>query len=88
MLFLMKTNDLPLRKREGADDAGIIEDKMKELTLNDSDQQNKDQMDEKYEDEHINDQNIQEQPQDTCNLSKKWRYIHNHPKELIIGDLA
>ena len=36
-----KTNDLPSRKREGTDDAGIIEDAMKELTLNDSDQQNK-----------------------------------------------
>ena len=22
----------------------------------------------------------------TGNLSREWRYIHNHPKELIIGD--
>ena len=81
-----KSNDLPSRKREDADDVGIIEDEMKELILNDSDEQNKDQMDEKYEDESINDQNIQEQPQDTGNLSREWRYVYNHPKELIIGD--
>ena len=43
---------------------------MKELTLNDSNEQNKDQLDEKHEDESINDQNIQEQPQDTDNLPK------------------
>ena len=41
-------------------------------------------MDEKYEDKNINDQNIQEQPQDIDNLPRKWRYIHNHLKELII----
>ena len=83
-----ETNDLPSRKREGADDAGIIEDEMKELTLNDSDQQNKVQMDEKYKDENINNQNIQEQPQDIGNLSREWKYVHNHSKELIIGDLT
>ena len=66
-----ETNDLPSRKREGADDADIIEDGMKELTLNDSDQQNQVQIDEKYEDENINDQNIQEQPQDTGNLPRE-----------------
>ena len=76
-----KTNDLPSRKREGADDVGIIKDGMKELTLNDSNEKNKDQLN-----ENINDQNIQEQPQDTGNLSREWRYIHNHLKELIIGD--
>ena len=31
-----ETNDLLSRKREGTNDAGIIEDGMKELTLNDS----------------------------------------------------
>ena len=59
---------------------------MKELTINDSNEQNKGQLKKKYEDESINDQNIQEQPQDTSNLSKKWRYVHNHPKELILDD--
>ena len=55
-----ETNDLLSRKREDVDDAGIIEDRIKELTLNDSNEQNKDQLDKKYEDESINDQNIQE----------------------------
>ena len=36
-----ETNDLPIRKREGVDDAGIIEDRMKELTINDSNERNK-----------------------------------------------
>ena len=54
-----ETNDLPSQKREGTDDASIIEDGMKELILTDMDQQKKDQMDKKYEDENINDQNIQ-----------------------------
>ena len=47
MLSFDETNDLPSKKREGADDAGIIEDGMKELILNDSNEQNKDQMHEK-----------------------------------------
>ena len=76
-----ETNDLPSRKRKDADDVGIIEDRMKELTFNDSNEQKKDQLN-----ESINDQNIQEQPQDTGNLSREWRYIHNHPKKLIIED--
>ena len=42
-----EANDLPSRKREDADDAGIKEDGMKELTLNNSNEQNKDQIDEK-----------------------------------------
>ena len=66
-----ETNELLSRKREGADDAGIIEDGMKELTLNNSIKRIKDQLDEKYEDESINDQNIQEQSQDIDNLLKK-----------------
>ena len=66
-----ETNDLPSKKRESADDAGIIEDEMKELTINDSNEQNKDQLKEKYEDESINDQNTQEQPQDIGNLSRE-----------------
>ena len=61
-----ETKDLPSKKREGTNDAGIIEDGMKELTLNDSNEQNKDQLD-----ESINDQNIQEQPQDTGNLPRE-----------------
>ena len=59
---------------------------MKELTIKDSNKQNKDQLEEKHEDESINDQNIQEQPQGTSDLPKKWRYVHNHPKELIIDE--
>ena len=66
-----ETNDLPSRKREDADDAGIIEDEIKELTLSDSNEQNKSQLDEKHEDESINDQNIWEQPQDTGNLPRE-----------------
>ena len=31
-------------------------------------------------------QNIQEQLQDIDNLSREWRYVHNHLKELIIDD--
>ena len=30
-----ETNDLPSRKKEGADDAGILEEGIKELTIND-----------------------------------------------------
>ena len=55
-----KANDLPSRKREGANDAGIIKDRIKELTINDSNERNKKQLEEKYEDKSINDQNIQE----------------------------
>ena len=76
------------QERESADDVGIIEDGMKELTINNSNKRNKDYLEEKYEDESINDQNIQEQSQDTDNLPREWRYVHNHPKELIIGDPA
>ena len=56
-----ETHDLPLRKREGADDAGIMKEEKKEFTINDSNEQNKDQLEKKYEGESINDQNIQEQ---------------------------
>ena len=59
-----KTNDLPSRKREGADDVDIIEEGMKELTIND-------QLKEKHEDKSINDQNVREQPQGTSDLSKE-----------------
>ena len=45
-------------------------------------------MKEKYEDESINNLNIQEQPQDTSNLPREWRYVHNHLKKLIIDDPA
>ena len=47
--------------RESADDASIIEEGMKELTIKDSNEQNKDQLEEKHEDESINNQNVQEQ---------------------------
>ena len=56
---------------------------MKEITLKDSaTPEDKDQevkQNEKGEE-------IQEQPQGTNDLPKEWRYVHNHPKELIIGD--
>ena len=81
-----EANDLLSKKKEDANDVGIIEEGMKELTINDSNERNKEQLKEKHEDESINDQIIQEQPQDTSNLPKEWRYVHNHPKELIIGD--
>ena len=28
----------------------------------------------------------QEVTREHSDLSKKWRYVHNHPKDLIIGD--
>ena len=46
-------HNLPSRKKEDTDDAGILEEGMKELTINDSNERNKDQLDEKYEDESI-----------------------------------
>ena len=36
-----EANDLPTRKREGTDDASIIEDEMKKLIINDSNERNK-----------------------------------------------
>ena len=39
-----ETNDLPSRKRKGADDTGIIKDGIKKLILNDSNEQKKDQL--------------------------------------------
>ena len=83
MLSLIKTNDLPSRKNEGFDDADPLIEGMKEITLKDSIIQD----DEEYEDKQDEEgEERQEQPQHTNNLSKEWRYHHNHPKKLIIGE--
>ena len=78
-----ESNDLPSRKNEGVDDADPLIEGMKEITLKDSaTPEDKDQEDEQNE----RGEEIQEQPQGTNDLPKEWRYVHNHPKELIIGD--
>ena len=78
-----ESNDLPSRKNEGVDDADPLIEGMKEITLKDSaTPEDKDQEDEQNE----KGEEIQEQPQGTNDLPKEWRYVHNHPKELIIGD--
>ena len=40
----------------------------------------------KHKDESEEQQDQQKQPQGTNNLPRKWTYIHNYPKKLIIGD--
>ena len=68
---------------KGIDDADPLIEGMKELTLKDSTIQNDDKYENKQDDEG---EEQQEQSQGTNDLPKEWRYNHNHPKELIIGD--
>ena len=75
-----ETNDLPSKKKKVIDDANQIE-RVKKLILKDSTINN-----EKEHEEDHDDDGEKQQAQGTYDLSREWRYIHNHLKKLIIDD--
>ena len=79
-----ETNNLSSRKKDNLDDnAGSLKKVVKKLSLKDKSNYGE-EGDSKDDDHKENkDEGINKQHDD---LSKKWRYAHNHPKDLLIGD--
>ena len=72
-----------LKAKEELDvDAGTLEEKLKEMTIEDNPSQEKEDEEQEVEGEKPQPQNEQH----TSSLLKEWRYDYNHPKELILGD--
>lgn len=77
-----ESNDLPLRKRKGINDADEIEDQLKEITLKDKDESSTQETNEE------GNADLPKASQGNNELERGWRYVHSHPKDQIIGDLS
>ena len=66
------------------DDAGILENKIKELNLKEKSSQEEKEEKGKEQEKDLEENTNKEQG----DLSKEWRYTHHHPEDLIIGDYS